>query len=311
MLKRILIIFTVLLIIASGVRYLLENNLPEGGVLVTIPKGTSLKEASQLLKDYEIVRSRSLFSTFLQLKPGDVHVVAGQYIFEEPSNLFDVINQTTKGLYGFDIKKITLPEGLSAQDMSDLISPEVFFNYDPELFIELTRDKEGFLFPDTYSVPVNISTEALVTLLENTFYEKVQEAELTEDGIIPYDIVILASIVEREASRSTIQEIADILNKRLEIDMALQVDAPFIYSIGKNSSTLTLDELRDDNPYNTYTRKGLPPTPIGNPGIKTLYAVLNPNDTDYLYFITGDDGNMYYSETYEGHLQNISNYLTQ
>ena len=120
----------------------------------------------------------------------------------------------------------------------------------------------------------------------------------------------MASIIEGEADSYSRQEVADILWKRIDEDMPLQVDATFVYSIGKSTFDLTLNDLRnEDNPYNSYVFRGLPPTPINNPGIKAIRSAARQNDTPYLFFLTGRDGNMYYASTFEAHKNNRRLYL--
>ena len=120
----------------------------------------------------------------------------------------------------------------------------------------------------------------------------------------------MASILEGEARRmETRKIIAGILWTRLEIDMPLQVDATFRYINGKGTFDLTKADLEEDNPYNTYINKGLPPTPISSPGIDAISAALNPIKTNYIYFLSDNDGNMYYAVDFEGHKKNRVLYL--
>jgi UPF0755 protein len=120
----------------------------------------------------------------------------------------------------------------------------------------------------------------------------------------------MASIVEKEATRDTIQEVTDVLWKRIEEEMPLQVDATFVYSIGKNSFTVTRDEMKDEeDPYHTYVHLGLPPTPISNPGLDTILASINHRPTKYFFFLTGRDGRMYFAVDFAGHKRNRSLYL--
>jgi UPF0755 protein len=125
------------------------------------------------------------------------------------------------------------------------------------------------------------------------------------------DIVIMASIIEEEANGSLESKriVSGILWKRLSLKMPLQVDAPFTYYNGKNSYTLTKEDLAQDSPYNTYINKGLPPTAIANPGIDSIRAAIAPTQTDYLYFLSDKKGNMYYAKTFAEHKQNKELYL--
>jgi UPF0755 protein len=129
-------------------------------------------------------------------------------------------------------------------------------------------------------------------------------------GYTEDEVIILASILEREANDETsMRMVAGILENRLRDDMPLQVDAVFQYYTGKGSSDLTLEDLTTDTPYNTYTNIGLPPQPIGNPGLMAIEAVLNPTPSDYYYYLTGDDGEFYYAKTFEEHKRNKARYL--
>lgn len=120
----------------------------------------------------------------------------------------------------------------------------------------------------------------------------------------------MASILEGEArGREEMEIIAGILWRRIEIGMPLQVDTTFLYVNGKNTFTLTQADLKIDSPYNTYLYRGLPPTPISNPGLTAIRAALNPQPTPYLYFLTGRDGLMYYSRTHDEHVQKKTRYL--
>ena len=143
----------------------------------------------------------------------------------------------------------------------------------------------------------------------NNKISKIQD-QIDASGKTLNDIVTMASIVEREATKDTIQEVSDVLWKRINLDMRLEVDAVFVYSIGKNSYNVTLDELRDkNNPYNTYVHKGLPPTPISNPGIESILSSVHTKPTEYIFFLTGRDGKMHFSTDFDGHIQNRKLYL--
>jgi len=170
---------------------------------------------------------------------------------------------------------------------------------------------EGFLFPDTYFFPKNISAEEAVKIILQNFNKKTDSVfRKTAADKEVYDILIMASILEKEARvYETRQTIAGILWKRLEDGMPLQVDAPFQYYKGKNSYTLTKEDLAEDHEYNTYTNKGLPPTAITNPGIDSLRAAIAPTQTNYLYFLSDKHGNMYYAKDFEGHKRNRELYL--
>jgi UPF0755 protein len=124
------------------------------------------------------------------------------------------------------------------------------------------------------------------------------------------DIVIMASIIEKEGTNlNDKKKISGVLWNRIDIGMALQVDAPFVYFLGKNTYQLTLEDLQIDSPFNTYINKGLPPTPIANPGIESLKAAINPERSDYLFYLADSEGTTHFSETYAEHLKKKKLYL--
>lgn len=134
--------------------------------------------------------------------------------------------------------------------------------------------------------------------------------EVEKSGRSLEDIIVMASILEGEAkTREDMEIVSGILWKRIEIGMPLQVDTSFVYILGKATEDLTLSDLEVKSPYNTYLYKGLPPGPISNPGLDSIRAAVNPTTTPYLYFLTGNDGKMYYARTFDEHVKNKQKYL--
>jgi UPF0755 protein len=225
--------------------------------------------------------------------------------------MFEVLRRISKGEYGIEVKRITVIEGLTTSEMAELFSKE-FYNISKEDFIEKALPYEGYLFPDTYYFVENITSEEIISKMRTTFDEKIAEEKdiLTSKKSLK-DIVIMASIIEKEATYDSMQEVSNILWHRIDIDMPLQVDAGFVYERGKHTFELSLEDLRTDSPYNTYVRYGLTPTPIANPGIQALRAAAFPETTKNLYFLTGDDGEMYYAQTLKEHEANKEKYFKQ
>lgn len=276
---------------------------------IEIEEGDTLIEISQELQQAGIIRSRSLFNFLVTVMDYDTKLSYGHYRFEKPQDIITVIKRIRYGIHGFENSLVILYEGMTTEQIAKRVADTYPFVKQKEFWSSI-RDKEGYLFPDTYSFPENVRGRDVIKKLQATFDEKITELGLdTLSKEELRDIVIMASIVEREASASTRQEVADILWKRIEIGMPLQVDATFVYERNKGTFDLTLEDLRKDSEYNTYTRKGLPPTPISNPGFESLKAAANPQPTDYLYFLTGHDGEMYYASTFEGHKWNKARYL--
>ena len=168
------------------------------------------------------------------------------------------------------------------------------------------------MYPDTYLFLPDVSEVNVLNLLLRTFEEKTKdifvERGLSEQEVA--DVINLASIVEEETFNNEDRRIvAGVLLNRLEINMPLQVDVTFQYINGKNSYTLTVADLKEDSPYNTYVNRGLPPTPISSPSLESIMAVLDPVPSEYLYFLSSRSGVMYYAKTFEGHIRNRQLYL--
>jgi UPF0755 protein len=176
--------------------------------------------------------------------------------------------------------RITIPEGYTVKDIASRFNR--FKNFDKDIFSIITRDKEGYLFPDTYFLTGQETETEVVEKMENNFRNKV--------GDIKKDILIMASLLEKEAKTSEDKKIiSGILWKRLNTDMLLQVDA-------------SLD-------YDTYLYKGLPLAPICNPGLVSIQATLNPVDSPYWYYLSDKNSNIHYAKTFEEHKINKAKYL--
>jgi UPF0755 protein len=281
------------------------------GTVVTISKGDSVKVISQKLKQADVIQSQILFTNIIIFFNLDSKIVAGDYVFKKEHTVFEVLQRISNGEYGIEVKKITLIEGLTVTEMADLFSKE-FYNISKEEFSEKALPYEGYLFPDTYYFLENVTSEEIILKMRTTFDEKIAEdEEILNSKKDLKDIVIMASIIEKEATTDSMQEVSDILWHRIDISMPLQVDAGFVYEQGKHTFELSLEDLKTDSPYNTYVRYGLTPTPISNPGIQALKAAAFPQPTENLYFLTGYDGEMYYAKTLKEHNANKEKYLTK
>lgn len=279
---------------------------------ITIESGTSVVEIARTLKTLDVVRSEFFLYAILVLHYEPTDIKASTYVFTEALTPVAVAEALTKGNYAFDLVRFTHREGMSVRAMAPAVH-ERFPQISIDAFIEYATEYEGELFPETYLLPPDITLTELVAELRRTYRLQVDELlqlprthELSES-----DIIIIASILEREAnSPESMQEVANILLRRLSIDMPLQVDASIEYILDKPLGELLPEDLRQDSPYNTYTRFGLPPTPIGNPGAVALRAVINATTaTPYLFYITGNDGNFYYGRDFDEHRLNIARHL--
>jgi UPF0755 protein len=279
---------------------------------ITIAPGTSVIKIAEQLEQKGVVRSKWLLYSVLvtTYKPQDIK--ASTYVFAKSMSVYEVAQQLTQGNYNFDLIRFTHREGMSVRVLAGEVE-RMFPHISATDFAVYATPFEGELFPETYFLPADVTTEKIVDLMRDTFRTRFAEmlSGIPTPALSNQDVITLASILEREAnSPESKQAVANILLRRLAIDMPLQVDATMEYVLDKPLSALTPEDLRQDSPYNTYTNFGLPPTPIGNPGEQALRAVLNATtNTPYLFYITGNDGNFYYARNFDEHRVNIARYL--
>ena len=279
--------------------------------IYNIPKGAGLNVIASNLFDQGIIKSPFLFKSFSVIFGGTKGIKAGDYSLNNRQNVIALAYRFRTGDFELIPVKITVPEGLNIFEISKLLSKN-FSNIKEESFIDLVKNEEGYLFPDTYYFLPNTTSEEVIQVLKDNFQKQIQTLKLEIDnfGMPLEDIIKMASIVEEEANTSESRQIvAGILWKRLSLGIPLQVDASFKYINGKTTINLTLSDLKIDSPYNSYLYKGLPPTPISNPGLDSIKASITPKQTMYLYFLTDKKGEMHYAKTYQEHLRNKELYL--
>jgi UPF0755 protein len=278
---------------------------------IVIPRGLTASEIADQMEQQGVVRSDLLLYLVLLWRHDPSSIQAGTFIFERPLSVFAVADQITTLGASENLVVLTLPEGYTAEEFAGLASASLP-NFDAADFHTTAVAQEGYLFPDTYYVPADFTAEELRTLLLTTFEQKTEQlqARIKEHPLGEYGVLTLASLLEREANtEESMKIVSGILQNRLQDGIRLQVDASMEYVLDRPLNTLSPDDLEIDSPYNTYLYGGLPPTPIGNPGLQSVLAVLEPTLTDYLYYITDEDGNFYYAETFDEHRENIAKYL--
>jgi len=280
----------------------------QSGFIMDIEEGETISSVAKTLRENNLIKSEIFFSILIEMSRS--HVVVGRYIFKNPENLFTITRKIAKGNYGSTIIQVTFFEGMTVKDMAKAIK-YYFPNFNDNEFIELAKGKEGYLFPDTYKISDLMSPRQVIKMLEDNFDNHITEIDSTikNSKYSLSQIIIMASIIEKEATADSRQEVSNILWKRFENNFPLQVDSPFVYSIGKGTFDLTKADLKSDDAFNTYVNKGLTPSPISNPGIDSIKAAANPVETKYFYFLTGRDGKMYYAKTFEEHKKNRLRYL--
>lgn len=278
---------------------------------VTINSGQTLFSISKELSTDGVIKSRRVFEMLVMTFGDESHISEGEYYFEKPVSVVEVAMRIAGRNFGIDRKKVTFPEGFSNLEMANRLE-NTFDSFDKELFLSLTKEQEGYLFPDTYGFFPSTPTDVIVTTLKKNFEKKTADVKIeAEKKSQPFaDIIVMASIIEKEANGDEDRElISGILWNRIKAGIALQVDAPFLYLLNKESSKLTKTDLAINSPFNTYKYKGLPPSPINNPGLASIEAALNPKPSEYFYYLHDKNGNIHYAKTYTEHKKNISLYL--
>jgi UPF0755 protein len=277
--------------------------------IVHIRDGAGLLEVSNTLKSQGVIRSAGWFRAVAIAIDGENKLQSGDYYLPYPQSVYTLAERLVKGDHQILTFKLTVPEGFTAKKIANLFDNR-FKLFDHEQFLRLAP--EGYLFPDTYFVGVNASATSIIALLNNNFDKKIFPftGDIAKSGRSLADIIKIASIIESEANNEADRQmVSGILWKRLDQDLPLQVDATLAYINGKTSAQMTQGDLAFDSPYNTYIHKGLPPTPISNPGLESIDAAVHPTSTPYLYFLTGSDGKMHYAKTFDEHRENIQKYL--
>jgi len=281
------------------------------GTIVTFEEDKPLQNLLRDLKEKHVIRSVLLTRVFIQVYGEQNRVPAGEYYFKEGSWLPMVAKQLAKGDHQIPTIKVTFPEGMTNKEMADLLSQKIP-NFDVKTFLAVAEKEEGYLFPNTYDFFATVQPQKIVEMLREEFAAQVLTIanELTASGKTEKDMVIMASILEGEVNTPEDRAlVSGILWKRIEKNMPLQVDASFVYLLGKGSADLSITDLSVDSPYNTYRNKGLPPGPINNPGLDAMRSAITPKDSPYFFYLSDKDGVTHYAKTFDEHKQNKAKYL--
>ena len=274
-----------------------------------VSRGETIRAIGEDLRRRSVISSPSLFilSNYLFGEK----IVWGSYHFNKPKGLIFHAHDLYAGERNMPLRRVVIPEQSDAYDMANIFERH-FSDFDRDEFLETALKQHGYLYPDTYLFADHyVSAEHLIQIMRETFNQRTADLFDAYTGDLTRDeIVTLASIVELEASRKVDRhKIAQVLLNRLEIHMPLQVDVSFIFIEDKNTFQLSHADLNSDDPSNTYKYAGIPPIPITNPTRASIEAVMNPTETDALYFLADFYGNTYYSRTFEEHLRKKAKYI--
>lgn len=279
-----------------------ENNVIE----VVIPKGSSPKTIAMILKDSKLIYSEKIFIGLVKVFNYSKHLKAGAYEFNTNDNIFKIILKIKNG-ENINIK-LTIPEGFDIKKIGNILEEKGICKSENFIRIATEKKMEGFLFPDTYFIVPSSNELDIINMMNdefNKFFTKDMKERCKKLNMSVYDIITLASIVEKEAvSPKERPMIAAIFLNRLNKKMRLESCATVLYALGITKERLSFEDLKFESKYNTYKYHGLPPGPICNPGIKSIEAVLYPVTTDNLFFVSKGNGTHFFSSTFNEHVKN-------
>jgi UPF0755 protein len=316
----ILCLLMVVIIVGFGMFF--TRPAKKGGInqVITIREGMSLKEVASALKGNGIITNKDLFMLWTRLLGNSRKIKAGEYLLNSGMAPVRIIEILTRGI--IITYPVTVPEGFSIEQIGGILAANGLA--DKKLFVSLAHEPgvikkygisgpslEGFLYPDTYQFGKGLPPSLIIDVMVKRFWEiagpymdRIKDLKMTVE-----EVVTLASIVEKEAG--TAEEmplIASVFLNRLRKGMRMESDPTVIYGMNDFTGNLTRKDLLESTPYNTYVIRGLPPGPISNPGLASIKAVLYPAETDYLYFVSKNDGTHYFSSSIEEHNRAVWKY---
>jgi UPF0755 protein len=291
----------------------LNNGIEPGTrISVSIPEGSSAVEIAKLLKTAHVIEDENAFKEALARRNAESSLKSGIYTLTVAMNTDELITRLVTGPDVIDgSKKLTIPEGCTLQETAAKVEascgiPAAEFMdcaYAADRYLEeypflegaYNNSLEGFLYPKTYSVPQDASADAVVRILLNQFVIETAELDMsyaTEHGLTLYDVVTLASLIEKEtADEDERPAISSVIYNRLRAGMRLQIDATVVYALGASydGHALLYDDLEVDSPYNTYLVPQLPAGPICSPQLASIIAAAHPDDTEYYYYVLASE----------------------
>ncbi len=329
MLKKITIIFILIFILVGFLGFYtnkLINKKNNEKFVITINPGTSKKQAiKKVFKNYSISTSEQKLVLLYFLLNRDLEIHAGKYIINKNTPFILAIKNLKNGSFE---EKITFLEGWTVEENALELKKIKGESFAKEYY-KKAKPFIGKLYPDTYSIDSNTTPIKIVDIQTQTFIKKTKNI-LNKSNLSEKEILILASIVEREAKKDIDKKIiAGILIKRYKNNLPLDADATSQYGIAQKKSktfikeciekncksyfwkkNLTIKDLKEEGgEYNTRGKVGLPPTPICNPSLKSIKAVIEPKETEYFYYLTDLNGETHYAKTLQEHIKNIQNFL--
>ena len=310
-------------------------------VVFEVKKGMGIRQVAKELNKRKIIRYPVFFIRLSRYySSGSKLIRYGEYELKPGETYGDFLEKIIRGdNYKYEI---TFVEGdhqykyarqleekriLSAKDFlklsrnqkfaKNLFSSEISHHQDPEFIKSFLDHKasslEGYLFPDTYFFSKSDGVKVIVKTMVKRFFKKIRDLDFSVTSLSPRQVIILASIVEKETGAGFERPlVSSVFHNRLKKNMKLQTDPTILYGImdqtGKEVNNIRKKDILAPTAYNTYVIRGLPPGPISNPGLESIKSVLHPAKSDYLYFVSKNDGTHIFSRTYEEHLKAVKKY---
>lgn len=314
--KKVLTLIISAIFLASGLFYYFFASSPTDfplNTMYSIEERQTLTFIADGVKKKDIVKSALVLKVLTILFSKRGGVISGDYILNKKENVFEIAERFATGDYRLSSIRVTFPEGLNVYEMAGILSKkEELRNFNKEDFIRLAKDKEGYLYPDTYFFLPNVKSAQIIETMEKNFSKKISiiQKDTRRLGKTLEEILTMASILEKEVPETEDRKIvAGILWKRIKNGIPLQVDAVFPYITQRKDRTITREDLKIDSPYNTYLHKGLPPGPISNPSLDAIVSAMNPVETKYFFYISDKKGITHFAKTLKEHNDNIDIYL--
>lgn len=348
--KIVLIIVLALVLIfvvggISGYKYVKSSLKPvdpdsANRIDIDIPMGASTSDIASILEENDVIKSALIFRFYIKFK-NESDFQAGEYTFSKSMTVHEITESLKRGrVIKEPVHTVTIPEGKNIQEIAEIYEDNLPIEGDE--FLDKVNDRDYIetlmeAYPDILTE--DILDEEIRTPLEgylfaatyNFYFEEVEIDEIiekmlqkTEQVLVPYlddinkldlsvhEAVTFASLVEKEASKeSQRKKIAGLFYNRLDEGMKLQTDPTVLYALGEHKSKVLEKDLEVDSPYNTYQIDTLPVGPIANFSESSLEATVDPDDSEYIYFLHDDEGDIHFSETYEEHLKNKEKYIDE
>lgn len=323
------LIIIILIIFGAVFCYQVMKSNKQSAAIFTVEKGQSAKTIAKNLSEQKLISNEWSFRLYAKLTGAENKFVAGSHQLEENLSIRSLVRslETEKNINTDEIS-VTFIEGWNLQEIAKHLANKTAITSD-EFLAAAKLDKwkakydflsgikaqtlEGFIFPDTYRIFKDASAEDIIKKALDNFDRKLtagMRTDINKKNLDLLEVLTLASIVQWEAlDENDMKMVADVFAKRISKGIALQSDATVNYVTGKSERRPSAADLAVDSPYNTYKYRGLPPGPIGNPGLTAIKAVIYPTPNEYYYFIHTKEGKAVYAATYDEHLANVAKYL--